>query len=435
MPEAFFSIDDSYSPPEPFDRAIANVDVRCRSNAIEDGIDLDIIVSFGADEVRIELSDGSTIEAMCEIKEAIVVIKTFNCDLGERSVSAPGVGFEYKQNLKGTRTSSSISAARATATGSLTAPTPNSNLAADASISGETKQQQEDTYEVTAERKFSQVQIGTDQIRIHPNPDLSPLVGNLLEAEKCFSVVPRRNDKPFGILAELQVSKGWMSLSDPRPTSTSTRLTQLLEKKLKGKDPIDEFHRRAFNLLMEHLVSMGLQVDANRKYATLAARAIRVEKVSADETGRRYIGLSERRICLPVAALEAVLFEPRDKVENILIDAGITDLSQLGPLSSSMVFYPSGYRTDGRLVELGAFLESSFKITILRETQDDGENRGAPRIFAPFEFARSFHFTPESKHRKDCNAIEFKIVRDGVEITYMQDNVRLTQVTKRGTFG
>ncbi|WP_422028240.1 hypothetical protein [Roseovarius sp.] len=42
MTDRSFSIDDSFVPPEPFDRAIANLNVRCRSNSLEDGVNLDV---------------------------------------------------------------------------------------------------------------------------------------------------------------------------------------------------------------------------------------------------------------------------------------------------------------------------------------------------------------------------------------------------------
>lgn len=434
MTDGYFSIDDSFVPPEPFDRAIANLDVRCRSNSLEDGVNLDVNVSFGADEVRIELSDGSVLEALCEVGEAIVVLKTFNCDLAEGEGDPNGVGFTYSQKFHGKRESSQISQGKVS--GGLKVALPKGTLPAEGSISGEKEaiKASTDAYEVEGERSFRQVQIGIDQIRIHPNPDCSPLVGTLLDARNCFKVLPPRNDRPFGVIAELQVSKGWMKLRNPSPISASKKFKSIWDKAFNGSDPIDEFHRSAFYLLLEHLVSLGLQAKADRKYATLAARALRVEKVSRDEVEKRQISLAERRLTLPVSTVESVLFESRERVEDILIEAGITDLGELGALSSSMIFIPNESNENARLVDLAAFLSRSYKVSIVRDAIIAGDQLGAPRLFVPFDFARSFLLAPTSQHRQDCNEIEFTIVKDGLFITFKKDGKDLTEVTKRGLF-
>ena len=433
MTDGFFSIDDSFVPPEPFDRAIANLNVRCRSNSLEDGVNLDVDASFGTDEVRIELSDGSVLEAVCEISEAIVVLKTFNCDLAEGEGKPDGVGFSYNQRFLGQRETSQISQSKAV--GGLSVSAPNELAEASTSISAakEASKSSTDAYEVTGERSFEQVQLGIDQIRFHPNPDCSPLVGTLLDAKDCFKVLPPRNDKAFGILAELQVSKGWMKLKNPRPISATDKFKSAWDKAFNGTDPIDEFHRRAFHLLLEQLVSLGLQANADSKYATLAARAMRVEKFSSEEIEKRQIGLAERQLTLPVSTVESVLFEPRERVEDILIEAGITDLSELGALSSSMIFLPNESDQSARLVDLTAFLSRSYSVSIVRNNTE-GEQSDAPRVFVPSNFARSFLLTPESSRREGCNEIEFTVVRDGLFITFKKDGSALTEVTKRGVF-
>lgn len=263
---------------------------------------------------------------------------------------------------------------------------------------------------------------------------MSPLIGNLLDAQNCFRILPRQNELPFGVLAELQVSKGWMKLRDPKPVTASKRLSEIWEKAFSGTDHIDEFHRKAFLLLLEHLVSKGLQADADGKYATLAARALRIETLTSDELEKRQIGLAERRLRLPVSTIESVLFEPRETVENILIEAGVTDLTELGALSSSLVFYPLGAEMSGRLVDLAAFLSQSFTVKIGRGTEIKGEKLATPRIFVPVDFARDFLLQPQSSRRVGCNEIDFIVREDGLYITFMRDGSNLTQVTRRGQF-
>ncbi|MFZ5965530.1 hypothetical protein ACOXXX_21550 [Thalassococcus sp. BH17M4-6] len=121
-------------------------------------------------------------------------------------------------------------------------------------------------------------------------------------------------------------------------------------------------------------------------------------------------------------------------MENILIDAGVTDFSELGALSSSMIFYPSASDKKARLVDLGSFLRNTFEVKIFCDTQTEGEIPRSPRIFVPFDFARSFLLSPESMRREGCNAIDFRIDHDGLFITYRKYDEPLTEVTKRGTF-
>jgi hypothetical protein len=52
------SIDDSFTPPEPFDRGVSNLDIVCINNDLRDSLALETTITFGSDDVRIELSDG-----------------------------------------------------------------------------------------------------------------------------------------------------------------------------------------------------------------------------------------------------------------------------------------------------------------------------------------------------------------------------------------
>lgn len=152
MTDGFFTIDDKFVPPEPFDRAIANFNIRCRSNSLEDGVNLDVDASFGTDEVRIELSDGSVLEASCEISEAIVVVKTFNCDLAEGEGKPGGVGFTYKQNFQGQRETSQISQSKAMGGLSSSIPSEVTDASVSISASREASKSSTDAYEVIGER-------------------------------------------------------------------------------------------------------------------------------------------------------------------------------------------------------------------------------------------------------------------------------------------
>ena len=70
-------IDHHLKPPEPFDRAIANLDLRSVSNTTSEGLDLEVTASFGCDEIDIPLSDGGVLSVICGVKQALVVARPY----------------------------------------------------------------------------------------------------------------------------------------------------------------------------------------------------------------------------------------------------------------------------------------------------------------------------------------------------------------------
>jgi hypothetical protein len=320
-----FLIDHNFRPPEPFDRAIANLDVRCSGNSINDGLSLQITASFGSDFVEIELSDGGWIEVDCKIHEAIIVATPYNCSFTDMSPFEVESGFQYTQTFSGMRNHSSTAASELRAGATSVAGDPKLKADFAASTSKQSGNTATDQYQITGERKFMQVQFGQDQVRIFANPDKSPLEGNLVDCATCFRVVPNNRDLPFGVLVKLQVGRSWLSLSDAKPRSVSARMRDLFDKALMGTSPLDEFHRKSFQLLIEHLIRKGLQDTDSSKFATLAARAVRAVPLERDKLEHRFVNLVPRQLIVPVKDVEAVLFESREIVRKTLKSHGIAE--------------------------------------------------------------------------------------------------------------
>ena len=198
-----FAVDYGFKPPEPFDRAVANLDMRCMSNSVSTGMKLAITASFGSDVVEISLSDGGKLEVMCEIYKAMVIARPYHCEFVDIEVEGASDGFAYKQTFSDSRASSSV----VSSSFGVKASGGNQNFLAKAdaevSASKSSDKNTEGKFCLSGEREFPQVQFGLDQITIHKNPDGAPLEGNLVDRTTCFHVVPNSSVKPFGVLAQL----------------------------------------------------------------------------------------------------------------------------------------------------------------------------------------------------------------------------------------
>lgn len=426
-----FVIEHNFQPPEPLDRTIANLDMRCLSNATDNGLELTVTASFGSDYIEIPLSDGGILEVKCEIAQAIIVAKTYNCNLTDKGVEA-AAGFQYRESFKETKqtaTTTQIGAATELSANKASAPVEASaKFSAGRNHDGNRSRM----VHVEGESEYAQVQYGQDQIRIFSNPDKGPLEGNLVDRATCFKVVPIDAAKPFGVLLQTLVSRNWISLSDPKPVTTSDRLKRLLERVFVGTDHIDEFHRRAFKLLLEHLVAKGLQTSGGTKYATLAARAVRAVRLEEGDLDHRYPEIMARSFVVPVEDIEAVLFEAPETVEKLLLSHGLSGEDIEAVTGERVIFVPSG-NYHGSLVDLVSSMESKYEVLLrvpmtLRKRSDD-----RLKLMVPLEFVREYTSdVPKRSARFGCTGIEIEVTEEGLNIFYLKDGKRKTTQTRRG---
>lgn len=103
-----FTLDHGFETPEPFDRAIANLDMRCTANSVGNGMSLMVTASFGSDYVNIDLSDGGKLEVKCEIHRAMIVAKPYKCDFTDLELEDVRGGFRYKQEFSAKRSHSQV---------------------------------------------------------------------------------------------------------------------------------------------------------------------------------------------------------------------------------------------------------------------------------------------------------------------------------------
>ncbi|MQQ09121.1 hypothetical protein GFB49_11700 [Epibacterium sp. SM1979] len=334
-------LDYNLKPPEPFDRAIANLNLRGISNTSSEGLDLEITASFGNDYIDIPLSDGGILEARCNIFEALIVAKPYNCHFTDKNSTERDGGYQIVQKFHGERSSSQMVQRNSSVGGEVSGGKYGASASASHTRTKNKETGTSDKHTITGEKQFRQVQYGLDQIRIFPNPDKAALVGNLVDHSQCFRVLPIDSSKPFGVLVQLLVRRNWLLLSDPKPISLSEQLTSFLDRALKGNDPIDRFHKEAFQVLLQHLVSTGLQAVGESTYATFAARAIRAIPVSGNDLEHRHIDLHPRSLELPVRDIEAVLSEDPVAVRRVLLEHGV-DEANIPGLPRRFAFLPTG---------------------------------------------------------------------------------------------
>ncbi|OIQ42795.1 MAG: hypothetical protein BM560_01020 [Roseobacter sp. MedPE-SWde] len=349
-----FTLDHGFETPEPFDRAIANLDMRCTANSVGNGMSLMVTASFGSDYVNIDLSDGGKLEVKCEIQKAMIVAKPYKCDFTDLELEDVRGGFRYKQEFSAKRSHSQVAQTSLEGGASAQVDVVQSGKASAKSIGKKaTSSDMEDTYCTKGGREYDQVQFGTDQITIHGNPDGAPLEGNLVNRVTCFRVVPHAPDQPYGVLMQLLVRRGGMRLTDPEPIKLSDRLHDVWNRVFGGSDRLDKFHREAFQLLLQHLIEAGLQSETNAKDAVLAARAIRAVPVDEGGAEHRHLALTQKPIILPVSTVECVLSDAPDKVVQVLRETGV-DVADLTLPGRQFLFHMEGEETEDGLSSIRA---------------------------------------------------------------------------------
>ena len=288
--------------------------------------------------------------------------------------------------------------------------------------------------ELTGRKTYSQVVSGHDHIRIHANPDGRPLAGNVVDHEKCFSIKPVRSAEPFGVLLRLQVSRGWMKLTDPKPVGASDSFKKRLSKALNGTDPEDEYHREAFTLLLEHLVEVGLQSSDEKKYATLAACALRASPIDQGLFEPHYAQLRPRKLVLPLEDLEAVLMESPENAAKILSSHGVADEDVVALSVRKLRFEPHDGRYQDNLVGFIEKLSAKFEVTLRSEyfvlaRRDQGFEIEVPEAFA-LEYTNDDGI---SAPREPSTGVEINVLRDGMEILFTGSDTKLLVQRRRGT--
>lgn len=310
--------------PEPFDRAIAHVEISTKTNDLTSGMDISVSAFFGHEQVSFGLDDGGVLDADCLITQAHIVARHYNCtsQLLDESATKRVAGLEMEQvqseSHEATTSSSFDSGAGGeAAAGRLSAL---AKLKFDRGRSAKKKT----IHSKNSTRHQEQVEIGLDHIRINENTDNSPLSGKLVNLPNCWRITPIDNSKPYALLVELRVRRNWMPLSEPLLEKGQPGFRDTLAKLWNGGSLSDEFHRQAFTLLLEHLVKRGLQSADENTYATLAAQAL-VAAPSLDPLDSVVLNapLSPRKIILPSDILFQALTYPPRQIAHLLSVEGV----------------------------------------------------------------------------------------------------------------
>lgn len=331
-----FAADEFLEVPEPFERTVANVQLRHTSNSVDQGVDLEVHANFGSEYATISLEDGGAMEVRCDIYEAMILAKPFNCRFTAVEDPDGARGFVGEQRYSDGSQSELSNSAEGHLNGELSGPKKAVSASAKTSLASAAKSSQSEKLTIEASQTYRQVEFGVDEIRIRRRPDGLPLEGTLIDRVNCLRVLPKDPSKPFGVVLRLQVKKNWMHISDVEEISFSEKLKSLVTSVLKRDNPEEEFNREAFRVLLNHLVNKGLQLKESGQYATLAARAFRGVQKSDDNLEVTYSELAQRDFRLPIHHLEAVLASDRQTVLKILAQHGLLELvapnDEEGPL-------------------------------------------------------------------------------------------------------
>lgn len=315
------------SVPEAFDKSIAHIELTTVTNDLSSNMSVSVSASFDVDLARIPLDDGGYIEVNFAIRRSQIDLKLINCHSinVDKSSEVRSAGSEFNISYAGNRVINSSKESKISAAFSVS----ESNIGG--SAGADLKRASENNFKHDSSEKYvkvtEQVEISNDHISIRQNPDQSPLRGKLVNLPLCWKVIPKNENKPYAILAELNVKSNWIDLSSPNINSNNPKLGALKSffssKDLNNKDV--NFHKTAFDLLLKHLIVKGIQRNQDAAYATLAASAIVCVPsddplsqlvLNAQETERGFV-ISTNKL------IDALTSSPRN-VRRLLVSEGIS---------------------------------------------------------------------------------------------------------------
>lgn len=335
--------------PEPFDRAIAHVEISTKTNDLTSGMDVSISAFFGQEQVSFSLDDGGILDADCEVRQAHIEVKHFNCSslVLDETAAKRVAGFSAETVRSDSRETTSSKTIDGSASGEVSTA-KFGGLAKLKLGRGKSAQHNASITEKSSLQK-EQVEIGVDHIRIAENLDGSPLSGKIVNLPDCWRIKPIDSNKPYAILVELRVRRNWMPLSKPVLENGQAGFKETLSKLWRGGAISDEFHRQAFTLLLEHLVKRGLQSQDEATYATLAAQAL-VAAPTADPLESVVVSapMTRRAIVLPSDLLFQALTYPPRQIAHLLSAEGVEAseiqalVDQAGSLEKDVEIIKSG---------------------------------------------------------------------------------------------
>ncbi len=344
--------------PEPFDRSIAHVEISTKTNDLTSGMDVSISAFFGREQVSFSLDDGGVLDADCEVRQAHIEVKHFNCSslVLDETAAKRVAGFSAETVRLDSQETTSSTTIDGSANGEAST-TKFSGLAKLKLGRGKSTEHNASISEKSSLLK-EQVEIGADHIRIAENLDSSPLSGKIVNLPDCWRIKPIDPSKPYAILVELRVRRNWMPLSKPVLEKGQIGFKETLSKLWKGGAISDEFHRQAFTLLLEHLVKRGLQSEDEATYAMLAAQAL-VAAPTADPLESVVVSApaTRRAIVLPSDLLFQALTYPPTQIAHLLSTEGV-EASEI----KALVDQAASLDEDAVIIESGR-----TKITTRRE--------------------------------------------------------------------
>lgn len=267
-----------------FDPHIASLTLRPKTNDPTEGYHLAATAYFGSQNVEIPIDEGpdgtgrerEVFEFRLELFQAEMVLEPANCDFdcmheGDKSIERP-----IPVSKLGATDNRDISTKVKFDSGQVLEDLTGAKLGLERQVAGQKKKAPDAWFEVTIvdDKTIKFTSEGKKPV---------PLNGRLLDEFLGWRVVPK-SGIPSGVLGRLRTRESWIELKDPRPVGRFGKWSEALLEVFKGKGPRYNFRRKAFNLLLSHLVARGLQEGAETRDATLAADTVIILPTLSDPT-------------------------------------------------------------------------------------------------------------------------------------------------------
>ena len=146
--------------------------------------------------------------------------------------------------------------------------------------------------------------------------------GNYLDDYVAWHVLPQ-SGADSGVLARVRIREDWVKLESPSSVGVPGKIWKLISALVSGERETDRFKRKAFDLLISHLVYRGLQDMSQTREATIAIDTVLVRP--REEFLSKGLREDEKsKISIDGTLLGNFLNSKATDVPDLLIKAGVS---------------------------------------------------------------------------------------------------------------
>ncbi len=246
-----------------FDEHICAINLRANTNNPTDGYGVGISAYFGSERVNLKIGDEE-ISFKFEIYKAELTIDAVNCEIDATFTPKFDIEEPFPPESLDEVDSREVKTRWKVSSGSLIQNV--ANIDYERSTEGLAPKKIESWYQIHRlnDRTLQIASLGKNS---------KPLNGKIISEYVGWYVLPKLNSDS-GILAKVRVREDWIKLVDPIPLDHDGPIWEQIYRFLRKGSNESRARREAFNILLTHLVEIGLQANSNSKEATLDVDAI-----------------------------------------------------------------------------------------------------------------------------------------------------------------